>query len=263
MEHPAESTRNAKYAFSSFVLVLLIAAPGVVPAASDWAVVGTVDVAYKDLELQPPQGGPPFSSILTTINPGIAVAYKQVYLNVNYDHSAGSTETTQLDDGLPQTVSMSRSDTVLTLGYRIVDSIGIFAGYLFGEIGAHLTGETDKGGVVFFTQDTRYQTRGPFAGLSLSYTFADHGTIATSVAYASLDGELSQTLHYGGTVKSSEYQHFNFSVTGLNYSLVWTGPLTSSTSYRVGAKYTNYEGERDFPIGEKYTTFFFGITSVF
>jgi hypothetical protein len=98
-------------------LLLLIPLLGLASPAhaadGEVTVVGALDFAFKDLVLEPPQGAG-FATTLVTLNPGVAIAYRRFYANVNFDKSIDSTSTTQVEDGLPQMLTMSRSDTVLT-----------------------------------------------------------------------------------------------------------------------------------------------------
>jgi len=263
------------------LLIVLSSLAVTANAADDFAVVGALDFAYKDLSLKAPGSGDggetEFRSTLTTINPGVAVAYKRAYVNVNYDKSVAPGESALIDEGLPQSLSMTRSDLVLTLGYRVFDFLSLFAGYLSGDIGVLINGQKYIDGTsnaVAFLQDTRYKESGPFAGIALSHQFGNKGLLSVSVAYASLNGDLEQTQYFGqfdngGPVipPSSRTEMLKIDVRGLSYGLSWTGALSGSLSYRLGVKVTNYNGE--FPIvgardiTENYIWYYLGLINAF
>jgi len=251
-------------------------------AESDLLVVGSLDFSYKELTLTPGQNAP-FTTTLTNINPAATMAYKGFYASLGYDRSLGSQSTTNIDNnGLATSIQMSRSDFVVTLGYRAFDFLNIFAGWLHGDTGAHTEGlrKERPGGadlLVYSIQDISYIEQGPFAGVSLSYGFANKGSLAFSIAYAALQGDLTIAHEYKDlatgpdTGKYSEYNVSKADVQGLSYSLIWTGTLTGSMNYRVGAKFTSYRGDSiesqggstDEGIKEKYTTYFIGLSNFF
>jgi len=240
-------------------------------ADSEVMVVGALDFAFKDLTLESPGGGggggQKFNTNLVTLNPGVAIAYKRFYANLNFDKSIDSASTTQIDNSLPSMLTMSRSDTVLTLGYRPLDSVSLFAGWLSGEIGAYLNGQRNEGGQpTFYTQEISYTEKGPFVGFALSHAFGDKGSISFSVAYAQLSGNMSQTRYVGGNFPYTQYTNDNADVKGVSYGLVWTGPLNGSMNYRLGIKSTRYEGDTvggQPGINEYYTSLFLGLTNTF
>jgi hypothetical protein len=254
-----------------FLPILLLSLSGPAQAAdSEVTVVGALDFAFKDLTLESPGGGgAQFNTTLITINPGVAVAYRRVYVNINFDKSIDSASTTQIENGLPAMLTMSRSDAVLTLGYRVFDSVSLYAGWLSGEIGAYLIGERQTAGLgtyVFYTQEISYTEKGPFAGIAFAHNFSDKGSVSISVAYAKLDGEISQTRYTGGATPGTAYDNNGSDVKGLSYSLIWTGPLNGSMSYRLGVKSTRYEGDAigsEPGINEYYTSLFLGLTNTF
>lgn len=253
-----------------FLLIPLLSLTAPAQAAdSEVTVVGALDFAFKDLTLESPGGGGTFNTTLTTINPGVAIAYGRVYANINFDKSIDSAATTQVENNLPAMLTMSRSDTVLSLGYRVLDSVSLYAGWLSGEIGAYLAGERQTGGpgtYAFYTQEISYTEKGPFAGIAFSHGFGDKGSVSFSVAYASLNGEISQTRFTGGAAPNILYSNDSSDVKGLSYSLIWTGPLNGSMNYRLGVKSTRYEGDilgGQPGINEYYTSLFFGLTNTF
>jgi len=259
------------------LLSLLLGLTANTQAADDLTVVGALDFAFKDMTLEAAGGGggsgQSFNTTVSSINPGLAIAYKRFYANVNYDKSINSETTTQIDQGQPSALTMSRSDTVLTLGYRAADFASLYVGWLSGEIGAYLTGQYrfSPTEFAFYTQDISYTEKGPFAGVSFSHNFGEKGSASLSVAYAKLDGEFTQIRYTGttnlGNPPITQYDVGTADVNGLSYNLTWTGALTGSLNYRLGVKYTRYEGTANGPgsssINEYYTAFFLGLTNVF
>jgi len=265
----------------TFLATVLFAVNGAA-TADDVLVVGSLDFSYKELTLTP-GSGTPFTTTLSNINPAATIAYKGFYASLGYDRSLGSQTTTEIrDNGLANSIDMSRSDIVFTLGYRVFDFLNVFAGWLHGDTAAHTQGLRNEnfGGpdvLVYSIQDISYIEQGPFAGVSLSHTFGNKGSLSFSVAYAALNGELTTSNSYVEVLLApGAGSHFDYfvaqaDVQGLSYSLVWTGTLTGSMNYRVGAKYTSYRGDSianesgriDEGIKEKYTTFFVGLSNYF
>jgi len=256
--------------YSRLAVALAFAGVGSAHAAGDdTLVVGSLDFAFKSLELTPGRDAT-LSTPMISINPGLAVAYGAAYVSVGYDTTIYSEGRTHLqgDAALPATITMFRSDIVATLGYRFLDSFSLFAGWLHGETGAHTNGFRMQGGTPsFFVQDVSYVEQGPFAGMSFSHAFGNKGSIAASVAYAKLNGELSITSRYATATPATQSQVDDADVKGLSYSLIWTGTLTGSLGYRVGAKYTRYNGDNiadtEGGISEKYTSYFVGFSNYF
>jgi len=264
-----------------FGMAVLAAVAATGPArvdAAEFLAVGSLDFAFKDLKIEAGEARrTEFNTMLTTLNPNLVLAYGNFYASLGYDKSIDSETVTQLDDALPSALTMSRSDITATVGYRVFSFLSVFAGWLKGDTGVYLSGSTnnpDSGAttpippntpIVSYTQEINYIEQGPFAGLALSYAFSK-GSLSFSAAYASLNAELSQDRYYATTPLFTRSETFKTDSKGLSYSLVWTGQLTGSMHYRVGAKYTRYEGDPlpgSGSIDETYTLYFLGITNYF
>lgn len=255
-----------------FLLIPLLSLTGPTQAAdSEVTVVGALDFAFKDLSIQPGQGSD-LKTSLVTISPGLTWAYRRFYVSASFDKSIDATSVTQIEGSggftypFPSSLTMARSDTTATLGFRATGYLNFFAGWLKGDTSAHIVGYRSGGTPLFFVQDISYVEHGPFAGFALSHAFGDKGSLSFATAYASLAADFSETVIYGDGTTAPRYSPASTSSKGLSYSLVWTGPLTGSINYRLGAKLTEYYGE-DIPgsgsIDEKYTVYYMGISNYF
>jgi len=240
-------------------------------ASSDAVIAGGIDIAFKTLDLKP--GNSELKTSMTSVNPNLAFGYGRFYVSAAYDKTLTSEPRTEVQQGTnyATTDQLSRSDIVLTVGVRVFDFLSVFAGWLQGDSNFNLTGVRNysPGGPAYTIIEGNYLEKGPFAGLAFSHSFGNKGSLAATIGYAILDGEISQTNYAQFTAippvitsNSDDGQ-----VKGLSYSLIWTGPLSGSLNYRVGVKYTHYNGEEIFQtdggIEEKYTSFFLGITNFF
>lgn len=228
--------------------------------ADDITVVGGFDFGFKKLRLDTGGGSSVLNTNFDTINPSIALGYKSLYAILSYDTSI-SAERGILDAGSSgaDTLDFSRTDSTVTLGYRITDWLSAFAGYTrvtdhFVETTLVTITPPDK--LVIDTID--YTETGPFAGVAYTKRF-DKGNLGLSLGYAKLNGTLKFAEHpssgFSGEVKGD--------TVGISYGLTWSGTLTGSLGYRVGIKGTRYEMKEPSTITERYTNFFIGITNYF
>jgi len=225
-------------------------------------VVGSVDVAFKNLSFNP--SGVKQTTPLTTINPNIVIAKGRWYSSFSYDGALGPGVISTIESGtVPQVLSMSRSDFLVTVGYRLTDPLSIFGGYLSGSINAVQFGERNVGGVYhFFNQTINYLEQGPFLGVSYSFPVGKKSSLSFSTAYANLAGSLNEvrTVDTVGTTYTAD----SFGVSGFSSGITLTGELNDSMSYRAGLKLTNYQGNASGgTINEEYTSVFFGVTNYF
>lgn len=191
-----------------------------------------------------------------------------MYATVSYDSTIESGAVMTFDEGLPGQLDMSRTDYFLTFGYRITDVISVFGGWLNGETMVMMAGMRQTGGpgvINYSVQEIDYSEKGPYAGLSLAHSFGDKGTLSLSLAYARLNGVLTQTRNtvtIGTTATTAEGD-----VAGLSYTLTWAGTLSGTLGYRLGLKATRYASESspDNPGGitEEYNTVFLGVVNYF
>lgn len=242
-----------------FALLLIATTLGRAHAAdNDFIVVGGMDFGFKELRLDTRTVSDNLESSFLTINPNIALGYESFYASLSYDRSVSAdprySENAAGTGGF--ITEFSRTDTTFTLGYRVSPSFSLFAGYTEGVNTFTVTGAA----LSLFVRKIEYTESGPFAGIAYSNTFGDKGALGISVGYADLDGELSVRDYGPGSSVDAKVKG---DTTGLSYTLAWTGSLTGSLGYRVGAKLTEYEMDEPAKINERYTSFFLGIMNYF
>jgi len=255
---------------ATFSLATLLPSSPALAADSDFVVAGGMDFAFKNLDLYP--GSTKLSTQLTTLNPSVAIGYKSFYASLAYDKTVSSEPSTEVQESnrLATVDQIYRSDILFTLGYRPFSFMSVFVGYLHADNHFNLSGARSSGGTASPTiVEGNYIEYGGFAGVSFSHSFGSKGTLAVTAAWASLSGAIDQTSYYAGPPATIDSSHEDFDTSGLSYSIIWTGPLVGSLHYRVGAKFTSYQGDNvretsdTSEIKEKYTTFFLGVMNYF
>lgn len=255
---------------TAILLVTCIAAANVSAEEKKLVIVGGVDFAFKSLSLDV---GSKMTTPLTTVNPNMVLSYGNLYASLGYDGAVGSGNVVNIEDGLPGMLSMSRSDIHLTVGYRLIDSVSVFGGWLNGNIDAVQSGYRNDGSsgsgiVAWYVGEIQYGTQGPFLGASYSMALGQRSSLSFSTAYAKLAGTTNSVETFAppssvGTTSNSD----SFDVAGLSYGITLSGELTGSLGYRVGIKNTRYIGSPTLNtpggIVEEYTSFFFGISNYF
>lgn len=235
--------------------------------AEDVQVIGSVDVNFKNLTFNP--GGTTTTTPLTTINPNLIFAYKRWYGSISYDGALADGTISMMDNNYAQTLSISRSDVLLTGGYRLGSNFSVFGGYIGGNIKALQTGPRDNGGSVYWTvSDISYNETGPFLGGAYTIPVGKKSSLNFSVAYANMQGSLrmntTSTIMSGGGSANYSSSSETFGVSGLSYGLTLTGEMNQTMSYRAGIKATSYKGSSSSSdIVEEYTSLFFGVTNYF
>jgi hypothetical protein len=107
-------------------------------AEDSLTVIGGVDFGFKRLHLTvgPEQGqsgsGQTLSASYVTINPNVVFAYSAFYLSLSYDRSIHADPAAGEENGSGTQFDFSRTDRTITLGYRLNESFGLFAGYTKG-----------------------------------------------------------------------------------------------------------------------------------
>lgn len=240
------------------LLILIVAGLGSAHAAdNELTVVGGVDFGFKRLHLDLDRTRTTFSPSFVTINPNVVLGYGSFYGSVSYDKSVSADPGigAQFSAGSPTATMLdySRTDSTFTLGYRLLQSLSVFAGHTKGD--NHFT-ETSFGNTLIVT-DISYKEAGPFAGFAYNHAFGN-GTLGLSVGYAKLDGDLRIVSNPGGATTT-----VSGDTTGLSYGLTWSGPLTGSLGYRVGLKATEYNMKEKGEINERYKSIFIGISNYF
>jgi len=251
-------------------LVIAIAAANASAAEKKLVIIGGVDFAFKSLSLNV---GSEMTAPLSTINPNLILSYGDFYTSLSYDGAVGSGNVVTIENGYPGLLNMSRSDFLFTVGYRLMDPLNVFTGWLKGDIHAIQSGvrndNSGGGGVnAWNIQDIQYGTQGPFLGASWSMALGQKSSLSFSAAYAKLTGTMNSVDTFSppssvGTTTSSD----SFNVAGLSYGITFSGELTGSLGYRAGIKNTRYRGgptpTNSSGITEQYTSFFFGVSNYF
>jgi len=187
--------------------------------------------------------------------PSLAVSVGPIYVVASYETPMAVWQDTSLnvDTDLYKHTTFSRSETVLTLGYRLPWSVNVFAGYLHGR-----STQSEVWNLTYFdganwqhgTWPTTYNfdERGYFVGASYVQVFGNRGTLSVSGAYGKMDGNFD-VRDYDGTADPSTWvsTHSQYLSTSPGYSLGlgWTGPLSGSLVYRAGVKFTKYVFDTD------------------
>lgn len=141
---------------------------------------------------------------------------------------------------------VSRDDASITLGYKILESTSIFAGYMSGK--TRLTPESVNcaddcpnaasrmraDGFGEYRQD--YKEAGGFAGVLWSHELGS-GRFGSSVAYARMHGKYKD--NYSDSLGASRFDYQGDS-TGLSAAVSWLAPLTENLAYFVEARVQNY-----------------------
>jgi hypothetical protein len=230
-------------------LMLIASSLGMAHAAeSNVTVVGGLDLGFKKLRLDTGSGAGVFNPSFVTVNPNIVLGYSSFYASLSYDKSVSA----EPEIAPAAVTDYSRTDSTFTLGYRLNQSLSLFAGYAEGANQFIIT--TSGGGLIVID----YKEKGPFAGVAYTKTFGDKGSLGMSIGYAKLDGDLKFDVPPGVEVFRAKGD-----TTGLSYGLTWSGPLTGSLSYRVGLKAIRYEMKDPVELTERYTNFFIGIMNYF
>lgn len=226
-------------------------------ADSDSVVVGGFDFGFKTMHLDPRNGGNVLDTSYVSVNPSVAWGYKSFYASLSYDRSIAADPTIGQTTGATPSATwsdFSRTESTFTLGYRLNDAVSLFTGYTkganhFTQMGAAL---------VLVATEIDYTETGPFVGVAFNVNVRDKGNLGLSVGYAKLDAKLQIVAHPGGATTEVTGDS-----TGLSYALTWSGTLTGSLGYRVGAKSTSYDMDDPGQVTERFNSIFLGITNYF
>jgi len=191
----------------------------------------------------------------------------KTYISVNHEQSIKDdiegAEDATCERGL---VSYSRSDSSLTIGYPVLESLNIFGGYRQGETSAYWSVTSDSFGS---------SSQGVFLGGSTSYAVGNKGVLGLSLAVASLQGKVSLVEPFVDTqsilaLNPNPPSDINGSAVGYSLGLNWSGGITKDTSYVVAYKLHRYEFEDDDKFGgldlsydENFSTISVGVNHFF
>lgn len=220
---------------------------GLANAAEDsgLTVVPGIDFGYKQSSLivsHKITGPVPYtvSPTYITLITSLALAYGKFYGSFSYDTPLSeSHDTFNLNkDNPPQYLdkSYSRQESTLTLGYRLIPALSVFAGYIQSETKIRQANYKFTLGKWEPTpKDIFFEMSGYFGGLSANHSFESKGTLSLSAAYAKLSG--SQTTSDG---LSDAIPEKTQSASGYSTSLSWSGPMSESVFYQIGYRYARY-----------------------
>lgn len=236
------------------VLVLMVLFSGVARAEdSRITVAPAIDFAFKR-SLFKLNGATGYfvEPSYTTFVPSLAISAGKFYAVVSYDTPMAPWEETSLNlanDTLMQT-SFTRSESVITVGYRLPWSLNVFGGYLHGESTQTETwyiADAVLGHVVWPTTYS-FDERGIFLGINWSRSFGDRGTLSVSVASGIMDGTFT-VKDYNGTTDPTLFvasdSVYKSHSPGFSLNVGWTGTITGNMVYRTGLKYTKYVFDTD------------------
>jgi hypothetical protein len=235
-------------------------------------VVGSLDFDVKSGGVAAGSGsnGVDFSTLVTTMDPSVTVAYGDFYSTLSVEETLGSRPSSFFDGYYPQTLFLSREGYDLTFGYRLMKSVLAFCGWQNNSLLALVVGTQDVGGTTnpqASVMNANFNSDGPYIGTSWSHSFGKKGTLALTLAYAQLATVDSETRIVAND-PNSPYSFYATSTTrGFSYGATWTGDLTGSLAYRVGVKGIRYQGDptsiNTNGVIDQYTAVFFGISNYF
>ncbi len=137
-----------------------------------------------------------------------------------------------------ETFKGDRTDTSITLGRKILDSRGaVYIGYKTGKSQA----DGDQG------QSLSFEEKGFFIGGNYSWPVLKSSVITVNVAYAQLDGDLTEEVTNPGFISITQSNglppldiNASSDATGLSYSLGFASRLTDNLSYSVAYEIKSY-----------------------
>jgi hypothetical protein len=215
-------TPRATLAFSSYKFTQT-ARPGALPASINGGEFPEVkfDVVFQILGI----GGTFFSN--------------GYYLDLSASRSADEEDSFEFEPlSFKETFKGDRSDTNITFGRKILDNRGaVYIGYKTGKSQA----DGDQG------QRLVFEEKGFFIGGNYSWPVMKSSVITLNVAYASLDGDLTEDVTNPGFIQITEDNglppldiNASSDATGLSYSLGFASRLTDTLSYSVAYEIKSY-----------------------
>ena len=145
------------------------------------------------------------------------------------------------DPGLPggsfnENFKGDREDSSMTLGRKILDNRGaIYIGYKTGKSEA----DGNQGQHLSFEED------GFFIGANYSWVIPDSGVISVNLAFADLDGELTEDVTNPAFESPAVLDvpldiNASSDAQGLSYGISWSSRLSNSLSYTIGIDARSY-----------------------
>ncbi len=215
-------TPRATLAFSSYKFTQT-ARPGALPSSINGGVFPEVkfDVVFQILGI----GGTFFSD--------------GYYLDLSASKSADEEDSFEFAPmNFKESFTGDRSDTNITFGRKILDNRGaVYIGYKTGKSQA----DGDQG------QRLVFEEKGFFIGGNYSWPVMDSSVITLNIAYASLDGDLTEDVTNPGFIQITQDNglppldiNASSDATGLSYSLGFASRLTDTLSYSIAYEIKSY-----------------------
>ena len=142
-------------------------------------------------------------------------------------------------------IDVNRKDMQFTLGYSLIPSVSMFAGYRYSDFGAEGTSLQE------FEVSTKHN--GPFIGATYAKLLSETGALLLSVGYASINGNFNVTppsttdlISIFGPIQSVEVnQQFRVDAdtkgTGLSYGIEWAHAHDNTIGYSIKLSGHRYE----------------------
>lgn len=166
------------------------------------------------------------------LNLGLSATYRRYYFSVNFeksletqtlvqDVSIGGSNISQAAGG-----EVDRKEQTYTLGFRVLDNLSVFGGYIDGQTDAKFTVRYEDPNISDQELNETYAEDGPFLGVSTGLQVGQWGRVGFSVAYALLSAENDKVRVEKGVAGQSGQviaTTVEGDTTGLSYSVSWSG----------------------------------------
>ncbi|VUD64011.1 hypothetical protein TDB9533_03227 [Thalassocella blandensis] len=262
---------------ASSLLLLL----GTTVSAAEITVVPALAYQDKQLTFEQEYSGDAvneaeFTVHLPMIYAGLTVVVDRFYVAFKIEQNLSSTSTTTDETDRSEfeesnlialdgsNVEVDRQDMTITLGYKVIDNLNLFVGYLDGKttlrpdpfcanpFASLPCSRTNRAFQQFFLGDNdfvteqavyeqTYSEEGVYAGAAYGIPIADIGTITASLAYAIMDGK------YKDNANDPDQDLVNFvpfsyegDTTGVSLGLTWTQGLGETSAYFVDMRVQSY-----------------------
>lgn len=169
---------------------------------------------------------------MSTIKGGLVVAYGDLFVNSFYRGTSEDSDLQILPSGISIKWSGKREDMSISVGYKILDAVTIFAGYRESETKGSGTGNSNYS----FEQD------GFFLGASYYLGLTDTGGLNFSFGNAWLDSELKED------VFNIAFPDASGDGAGIKFGVAWRDSINENWSYTISAEHFRYD--HDMEVGD-------------
>ncbi len=161
------------------------------------------------------------------------------YLDLAASRSADEEDSFEFEPmSFKETFKGDRSDTTITFGRKMLDNrAAVYIGYKTGKSQA----DGDQG------QRLVFEEKGFFVGGNYSWPVLEASVVTLNVAYASLDGDLTEDVTNPGFVQITQDNglppldiNASSDATGLSYSLGFASRLSDTLSYSLAYEIKSY-----------------------